>query len=463
VLLRLHLLVDGQPAAACRQRYLDRLFTDLDRDGDGFLSKAEAARAPSLAFLDSFLQGGVAETGNHTAVFADLDTDHDGRVSRTEFDAYYRRGLADVRLVILPGDAGADVLTDVLFRLLDRDGDGKLSREELRRAGDALRVADFNGDEWITPDELRLLRPLRPDAGVKPPSPPRACLPRGALADLLGPPDLELRLRLDTQRPARPSDTQRAEVWNPTRRRMPLADAVGRTPTGDLRFAFPAGNVEADVQVADGPETSVRTLHQFIRQQFQAADADGHGVLTRRQAEDTLLAGLFDLADRDGDGRLTEQELTAFLDLHGLGAVSYTTLTVSDRSLGLFDLLDADGDGRLSLRELATAWDRLSRHDRDGDGKLSRSELPRRLQLRFVQGKAGPRPPSEKRAVAAPPARGPDWFRKMDRNGDGYVSRREWLGSEELFRRLDADGDGLISPEEAERLEKLIPPEKGQR
>ena len=40
----------------------------------------------------------------------------------------------------------------------------------------------------------------------------------------------------------------------------------------------------------------------------------------------------------------------------------------------------------------------------------------------------------------------------MDRNGDGYVSRREWLGPEELFHKLDADGDGLISPEEAECL-----------
>jgi hypothetical protein len=41
----------------------------------------------------------------------------------------------------------------------------------------------------------------------------------------------------------------------------------------------------------------------------------------------------------------------------------------------------------------------------------------------------------------------------MDRNGDGDVSRREWLGTEEEFRRLDADGDGLISPDEAERAD----------
>jgi hypothetical protein len=49
-----------------------------------------------------------------------------------------------------------------------------------------------------------------------------------------------------------------------------------------------------------------------------------------------------------------------------------------------------------------------------------------------------------------PTARGPAWFRAMDRNGDGFVSPAEFLGPQELFRRLDRNGDGLISPEEAE-------------
>ena len=40
-----------------------------------------------------------------------------------------------------------------------------------------------------------------------------------------------------------------------------------------------------------------------------------------------------------------------------------------------------------------------------------------------------------------------------DRNNDGDVSLREWLGTEEEFRRMDADGDGLISADEAERYD----------
>jgi hypothetical protein len=44
----------------------------------------------------------------------------------------------------------------------------------------------------------------------------------------------------------------------------------------------------------------------------------------------------------------------------------------------------------------------------------------------------------------------------MDRNADGDVSRREFLGTDEQFRAIDTDGDGLISVEEAERYEAQL-------
>jgi hypothetical protein len=41
----------------------------------------------------------------------------------------------------------------------------------------------------------------------------------------------------------------------------------------------------------------------------------------------------------------------------------------------------------------------------------------------------------------------------MDRNGDGDLSLREFMGTAEDFRRIDTDGDGLIDAAEAERAD----------
>ena len=74
--------------------------------------------------------------------------------------------------------------------------------------------------------------------------------------------------------------------------------------------------------------------------------------------------------------------------------------------------------------------------------------------MRLTLGTPAPRPAVTLRPGAKPVSpRGPAWFQKMDRNGDGYVSHREFLGPLENLRLLDRDGDGLLSPDEAGRLE----------
>jgi hypothetical protein len=47
----------------------------------------------------------------------------------------------------------------------------------------------------------------------------------------------------------------------------------------------------------------------------------------------------------------------------------------------------------------------------------------------------------------------PKWFRDGDFNGDGDVSRREFVGPLEHFRQLDLNEDGFVSAAEAAVVE----------
>ncbi len=458
VVLGVEVSVDGKPLPAAWGRYLDRLFADLDRDGDGLLGKAEAARAPGIEFVTSFLQGALnLEAAAVAGPFDRLDADGDGSVRRPELVAFYERcGFHRVLVALGPERPRASALTDALFHLLDRDGDRKLSQEELKEARAALHLTDLNEDEWLTPEELLLHRPAEGES-----DPPRATLEALGLLPLGDTFSATQREKIRARYPL--GDGRDAGLAASLAVRLGGARSVELKPGGrdgistqridESALRLAVGGVGLDVQAGAGGAGRVRGLHAFYRQQFEAADADRRGFVTVEQVADlAALTALFKLADRDGDGKLTDREFNAFLDLHALGAESFVTLTVSDQSPGAFGLVDEDGDARLSLRELHATRERLGRLDRNGDGRVGRAELPRRLLLHLTRGTPAPRPAGASRPAPRPvKARGPDWFRKMDRNGDGVVSPREFLGTLEDFEKFDRDGDGLLDPDEAAR------------
>ena len=206
-----------------------------------------------------------------------------------------------------------------------------------------------------------------------------------------------------------------------------------------------------------------REFRAGYRNRFRNLDRDGNGYLDDTESRnDPVIRDLFSFLDRDGDGKVFEKELTAALDeVEPISVAAERGLAgtdVAEAGRGLFGLIDLDGDNRLSLRELKSMPGLISRFDRNKDGHLSPGEVPRRFRVTFTRGAsmaANPFGPArvrngmENQPTLRPPV-GPMWFQKMDRNRDGDVSRREFLGTDEEFRRLDADGDGLIDVKEAE-------------
>ena len=106
-------------------------------------------------------------------------------------------------------------------------------------------------------------------------------------------------------------------------------------------------------------------------------------------------------------------------------------------------------------REIQSAPTRLSSFDNDWDGEVQFAEIP---ITAFVTLRRGEFPslvvlPVFFNEFSPPPAlvilRKEDWFAHMDRNRDGDLSRREFLGSRATFDGLDRDRDGLLSRAEA--------------
>jgi Ca2+-binding EF-hand superfamily protein len=430
--LRLKIHVEGPSPAAAWKGFLHSWFEFFDRNGDGVLDRAEAGRLFPLP-----LPG-----GKHAAFdFDKADADRDGKIARAELTAFYAQtGFTPVLPLVQPPSLQDTQVGHALFRHLGPDKAGQLSLERIKRAADVLGKLDEDEDEVLTVTEVLSL-------GVDPllKAPTKSALGWVAADPQHSPPQLSLTL------PAGKAPALRIDAAAKS------LELVGSKAAPRIRYR------DTVLSVSAAPTDPVRAAHlagQFVRAQFQAV-AGKKGWIEKGHVDDDaglqLVADLFDHADRNGDGKLTLDELQQFLALIEDGVACVLVVTAHDRGRNLFALLDANGDGRLNRLELNGAATLLRSAAEAGGARLQ--DVPHCVQITVQRGFAGSAfgplpfatapPPSGGAASKAP--RGPAWFQAMDRNGDGFLSPAEFLGPPALFRRLDLNGDGLISVEEAER------------
>jgi len=507
IFIRLRLDAGGK---AFRRAWLDAvkaIHTYLDRDGNGTLTKEEADRG-SLPMMVRAATGGAAALPR-----ADLDASpKDGKVTLEELAEVLRPALGPFRVQV--GRLAID-RNDALFNHLDRNKDGTVSKDELSHAVTSLHRFDLDGDELIDANELEPfsnpLATMNEDqtrrgkfAAVPPvielssgdPSfrPVRLVLKKydkgtsegaGAGDNRLSPaefaidpkdfassdadsdgaldaeelrrflsrvqPDLELVVKLSGSGSA----STTIEALGAGSRPLPPDVRVQKLSDGDLEVSI--GEVSLEFH-ADGGEHAADEAKRYYAGQFQAADKDNNKYLEKSEVKDHggPFAALFDMMDKDGDGKLYMKEVDAFVDQQMQAARSQMVLSVDDQGRAIFAIVDLNRDRQLGIREIRDSVARVSTWDRNGDGLIRSDEIPHHYQLSIGRGQitaVGMNRFASRAMMAGPgaraPAQGPTWFRKMDRNQDGDISRREFLGPRAEFERLDRDHDGLIDAGEA--------------
>ncbi len=529
VRVRVTALHDGKSVDDLWRDRLKKAFDYCDRDGDGFLNAKEVGYVFSDQGMTQLLANGFYQPASNAAPTLDrLDKDGDGKVSFEEFVGYYSMTAAQVlRAQPLQPDANNNAaVTEALFKLLDANGDGKLTREEVKAVEKLLATHDADEDECLSMQELvpNLFNPNRVRQLGQPIQPPNGNPYPAAVGSQMvvvfesgripgtvtqqvikkydrdgdfeltqaecgfdnitfkaldkdgngkldgeeldawrtGTPDLDLTLSLApkaTDCVAKLSDEKGAEARGFKLKQIEggrLVLHVGRQPIDFWAFA----------PVTQLGQATLKLQYAYL---FQQAAAGKDHVLEKdlngpNAVQFQFVRVMFEVADRDGDGKLTKAEFDAYFDLQDSFRNLSLSLTPGVQTPSLFQLLDENRDGRLSVRELRTAWDRLIALEEPGAEVITKKIIQPSVTLRlsrtfdrFYINQAVVQPGGfQNPNMVLLPQKGPMWFRKMDRNGDGDVSRGEFIGTRAEFDAIDTDGDGLISLAEAEAWDKKM-------
>jgi Ca2+-binding EF-hand superfamily protein len=486
--MRLHLAIGGVSLGEARRAYVHRLFTALDLNKDGRLSRDESQKSP------------LFRTKSRPSASAFLDSLR-AQTSLTPRDVETRVEQKIGQLVAYRDDKTSSKNDLEVFKLLDADKSGVLDTSELVGAEALILLKDEDGDDCISfqeffpppppPDPMRVLAGLVEEPEIK-------LATVSELVRNVQEPSLPQRLRIKYDKSPRDRELSAAELSWPAER-VKLLDASGNGTLNDdevrglvdlppdvvLTVDLAATGLGGGVIQVEGVQgkrlddggrpdyakisfpAAVMTFSHRNRdplsdsladamRKFNELDADANGYLDKDETMEQVRfqRELFELIDADGDSKIFADEMKLYVAAFSEPTASNCRMQLYDTGYGFFMALDGNADGRVSRRERLKSALSLAALDRDGKLGIAEKEPVRHVHVEFTRATYKLFSASEE-LVADTPAfqrrmpTGPIWFQRMDKNNDGDLVWNEFLGHIETFHQLDTNGDDMLDPEEA--------------
>ena len=504
LLVDLRITIDGKPHLDSFDHVVQTVMGIADEDGDGIVTWDTLMNHPR--FSDG--QFGNPATSTYQAQLDMVrlyDTTKNDRVDPDELIRYLTSNQGTSQALSLVTSNYRRVLNrddSPIRKWLDSDNDLVIDERELAAAPRRLRLRDTNDDEVLLPEDFVDMI-ASPDGQMMSRRPRDSeFIPKVGwlIEDLESWSDMRVAWNHYYNRGADVSAANLqfgAEIFD----QLDLDDSDSLDNLEMELLADIIPQIEVDIALASGPEktpevkltalrlppeqTNAVVQHQPNRitielphtsldisardtigsrgyeqqamQFLQQADGDENEYID--EDEFSSIAGFlnnlsFGAADLDGDGKLFHEEIQTNLSQRELVNQNRVSVRADDQDDALFPTVDLNSDGRIDSREIAQIGSSLMSLDRNDDGKIELHELRGTMMIGVVRGIGNARfqpgdttfqvPAVVRQASESTPR----WFRGMDRNRDGGISWREFLGTRQQFDELDADGDGFVLEEE---------------
>jgi hypothetical protein len=518
IFVRLRIRIDGKGLSSLRERYALQLFDKLDTSGDGALTEGEVTAIPPIGHLmrvstsnanSSAPNIGAADADQNGQVTRNEFTAYIVAASGAQFHINTEiQQPTDTQPVELFGrlDRNDDECLDSSelsqavrrLRLMDSDFDDRITADEIRTPDSILGLQQtVDTDAAQVSASLALLVPIHhqyvDEALIRRVIQLYDKLARGAnsrrftkdgqlSAAEMGQPadvteihDVNGDKRLDQQElgslltnpPAthevminfgQEFSNRHVELLRKNPLTSPALLDISTRKDGCVLITLGDTTFELAVDPKVGPVDAAGLFGLF-----RNGDQDKNDYLDRNEFRQLSGTGEnhFPHVDTDGDGMIVETEYTSFVNQQSELQKHVVSLNLAGNDRSLFEIVDVARDGLLESGELDSLPSRIGELDSDRDGNLKREELSGSLRMVMARGLTNTARRNNILAstifggMQRPQITGKgNWFAGMDRNNDGKVSKREFLGPVEVFRQLDSDQNRSLDATEA-KLESI--------